>query len=388
MEIKPLFFDRGTNEIREAQPGDTLNLPVNAIVEEYVTLFQDTLINTCCALIEYTAIPVVSTTVPNFLYRKLPYVDCIILESGLEGQRVKAALTHGKNYLTTEAITLITEDILYLGQNGKLTLTKPTLLNGDRYQVEVGRLVNGNEFIFDPKTPVDFTQGSGTGGDLPPISGHSNEWLFTDGNNILWKKLTASDILPAFAITGFSCLSGPLELGQNIANPNFSASYSFAPFSCRIKDSVLNSYTSISSPFTSFQSPGSFSSQSQTSVTFTLEARDIDNVIKTSTSNLSWLPRKFWGTGLSNTTIEQLQNSSLSSSRSQTFTITANSNEYIFLAIPSSFGTPTFYVGGFEGGFNLLQSNISKTNQYGVTTLYNLWRSDNHSLGNTTVTIS
>ena len=387
-EVRPLYFDRGTNQITESQPGDTLALPVTSTVIEYVTLFQDTEVNTCCALIDYTAIPVVSTEPPILTYRKEPFVDCIILEAGLTGQRVQAAITHGKNYITPVAIVPITDDILYLGQDGKLTVVQPSLVNGDRYSVVIGRLVNFNEFIFDPATPVDFTGGGGSGGNLPPIAGSPDTWLYNDGANVLWKKLSVSDLAPAFAINSFSCSTGNLELGQSISSPHFSASYNLTLSSARLRDSVLNTWQALTTPYLSFNSPGTFINSVVTSVTFTLEAHASDGTIKTANSSIAWLARKFWGTGVIGTAIGSLQSSALSSSRSQSFTVTANANEYIYLAIPSSFGTPIFYVGGFEGGFQLSQSAISITNPYNVTLSYNLWRSDNHSLGTTIVGVS
>jgi hypothetical protein len=390
MEIRPLYFDRGTNEIKEAKLGDAIfnGIPINSVVEEYATLFQDTEVNTCCAIVDYTAIPITSNNLPSLTFRIDPYVDCVTLEAGLAGQRVRVALIHGKNYTLAQAIIPSTTDILYLGQDAKLTVIPPSLDNGDRWSVIVGRLVNFTEFIFDPLTPIDFTQGSSGGGNLPPIAGNPATWLFTDGANILWKKLSASDLTPEFAINNFSCSTENLELGQSVSSPHFSASYNSTVSSARLKDSVLNSWQALASPYQSFNSPGTFSKTTASSIIFTLEAHRLDGTVKTASSIINWLPRKFWGTGAAGISIDQLQNNVLSNSYSQVFTVNATSNEYIYLAIPSSFGSPTFSVGSLEGGFRLFQSNISITNSYGVTILYDLWKSDNHSLGTTTVNVS
>jgi hypothetical protein len=387
MEIKPLYFDAGTKQITEAKSGDTLGLPITSVVIDYVTLFQNTDINTCCALVDCTAIPVSSNNLPVLTYRKVPYVDCVTLEAGLSGQTVRAALIHGKNYSTNSQIIPSTIDTLYLGQDGKLTFVRPSLINGDRWLVVVGRMVNYNEFIFDPQTPIDLEDGDGNSGNLPPITGSPNTWLFNDGSKTLWKKLSVSDLAPAFAINSFTSSVQNAELGQSISNIIFSASYNSSLSSARLKDSVLNSWIPLAPPYNSFTSPGTYTNYNQTSVTFTLEAHDLDNNVKTASLSISWLPRKFWGTGIIGTSITQLQNSILSNNLIQTFTVTANPNEYIFLAIPSSFGIPTFYVGGFEGGFQLISSNLQITNTYGVTIGYDLWRSDNSGLGVVTVSI-
>ena len=49
-----------------------------------------------------------------------------------------------------------------------------------------------------------------------------------------------------------------------------------------------------------------------------------------------------------------------------------------------AFGTPTFKVGGFEGGFNLVKT-FDHTNASGATVSYDVWQSTNAGLGNTTV---
>ena len=67
------------------------------------------------------------------------------------------------------------------------------------------------------------------------------------------------------------------------------------------------------------------------------------------------------------------------------FTVTAGSNEYIWFCYPKRLGTVTFWVGGFEGGFEAAQT-VSLTNINGWTEDYYCWRSSNHSLGVTAVT--
>lgn len=80
---------------------------------------------------------------------------------------------------------------------------------------------------------------------------------------------------------------------------------------------------------------------------------------------------------------------SLQSGRATNFTVTAGSGQYIFFCAPSGykFGDCTFKVGGFEGGFSLVDT-ILFTNAYDVTVSYNIYRSENTSLGSTTVSVS
>lgn len=384
MKIKPLYRDPVTGYLLEATSEDTLGISVVAIHEEFATLFNNAEANTCCALIEYTAIPINSVNLPNVALRNLPYVDCIVLESGIQGQTVKVAATHGKLYSTPNNIVYTNSDILYLGRDSKITTTPPSLLNGDKWLVIVGRLVNPNQFVFDPQPPIDLTaQSGGYQGQIPSIVGNANRFLFTDGNTLLWKNIKQSDILEDAEILTFAPTSGTLEIGQSINTPSFIASYNELVYSLKLKDSINNIWDTINN-FTNFNSSYNFSRNTVGSILFTIEAT-LSEVLQ-KTTQIQWLYRKFYGTSLSLTSINDLSYSSLASNRSGSFSVNAQANEYIYLAIPSSFGTPTFYVGGFEGGFNL-DSTVNYINPYGITTNYNIYKSDNHSLGETTVNV-
>ena len=67
-------------------------------------------------------------------------------------------------------------------------------------------------------------------------------------------------------------------------------------------------------------------------------------------------------------------------------TITAQDNQYIYFMLPKSMGQVQFYVGGFEGGFQVVDSNFQFTKN-GATNSYILYRSDNLGLGTTTINI-
>jgi hypothetical protein len=384
MQVKPLYRDPITGYLREAQSGDTLNTATLAVFNEYVTLFNDATELTCCAIVNYTAIPINSVNLPNNLLRNEPSVDCIILQSGLESETVLAGLTHGKKYQTSTNITYTTSDTLYLGRDGKITTTKPSLAAGDHWLVEVGRLVNHNEFIFDPQPPINLTINSGGyTGQIPDLAPSPDTWLYNDGAAISWKKLKASDIAADAAITSFTSAQTSFEVGQQINTPAFTASYNETVVSARLRDNQNFSWNLLSN-FTSFNSTYNFKLNTVGSVTFTLEAT-LSTVLQ-STLNLNWYYRKYYGTSTNLTLISDLGYNNLSSSKAASFTVNANTNEYIYYAIPTSFGTPIFYVGGFEGGFHL-DSTVNFVNSFGITTNYSIYKSDNHSLGNTTITV-
>ena len=87
-------------------------------------------------------------------------------------------------------------------------------------------------------------------------------------------------------------------------------------------------------------------------------------------------------------TKEEHGSSELSGSRARTKTVTAGAGQYIWFAYPARLGAATFKVGGFEGGFTLVDGSFSHTNASGYTEAYRVYRSDNAGLGATTVVVS
>ena len=82
------------------------------------------------------------------------------------------------------------------------------------------------------------------------------------------------------------------------------------------------------------------------------------------------------------------KNKKLSNNCKGDYTINCADEEYIYFAIPSSMANNlVFHCGGFEGGFELVADNTSIENIYGSTCDYDIYRSNNHSLGQTTITI-
>lgn len=121
-----------------------------------------------------------------------------------------------------------------------------------------------------------------------------------------------------------------------------------------------------------------------------LTVTDERDAIVSRTASITFQPKVYWGktnkTQLENADILALEGSALAGGRGRTFTVNAGAGEKIVYAIPSSFGTPTFNVGGFDGGFKKLQT-LSFTNASGHTQNYDIWASVNAGLGNTTVTV-
>lgn len=105
---------------------------------------------------------------------------------------------------------------------------------------------------------------------------------------------------------------------------------------------------------------------------------------------ISFQPKVYWGVSnkasLESADILALASNALAGSRARTFSVSAGDGEYIYYAIPSSFGTPTFNVGGFDGGF-VKAGTVSHQNASGYTQDYDVWKSVNAALGQTSVTV-
>lgn len=84
--------------------------------------------------------------------------------------------------------------------------------------------------------------------------------------------------------------------------------------------------------------------------------------------------------------VEGLANNSITNDNTQTWnSVTAGAGEYLLFAFPKRLGTVTFWVGGFEGGFENPET-VSVTNANGWSEDMYVYRSTNANLGATVVT--
>ena len=170
-----------------------------------------------------------------------------------------------------------------------------------------------------------------------------------------------------------------LEKGTIINSVIFSWSYSkditSQKFNNQALEASLRSYT-YNIPF-------------NTNKSFKLEANDGKGDFSKSMS-FNFLNGRYWGVSNSN---EYDNNFILSlskelvESKAKTFTVNCEEDQYIYFCIPSRLGKCNFKVGGFEGGFNKIET-IQFTNSSGFTESYDIYKSANSNLGNTTVVVS
>lgn len=133
--------------------------------------------------------------------------------------------------------------------------------------------------------------------------------------------------------------------------------------------------------------------QEKTSGTITvfLHVKDDRGAEATKFGVVQWLNGVYTGAAEAPATIDSAfiltLTKSLQSGKGKTFTVNAATGAYIWYACPVRYGTPTFNVGGFDGGFSRV-ATFDFTNSSGYAERYQVWRSDNAGLGSTTVKVS
>lgn len=233
---------------------------------------------------------------------------------------------------------------------------------------------------------------------LPALAGVSGAALIEEPpGTLLFRRLRQADIDADFAINSFALSDSVEEVGESSPTPAFTASFApVSPLEALLDDDEASAQKDVTGTPTSFASDETFvKTANNDSVIFTLSVREIAAPPSTqlqATATLFWRPRTFYGfdvDGLSTEgDIEGLANQQLDSNRNITFTVAPGAGQHIYYAFPSSYGTPTFTVDGFEGGFILEAGAVSVTNAFAVTQNYDLWKSVNPNLGSTTVVVT
>ena len=127
-------------------------------------------------------------------------------------------------------------------------------------------------------------------------------------------------------------------------------------------------------------------------MTIVITATDERDASVSRTLTISFQPKVYWGVAAEKAAYTDedllvLSGNALASGKARTFTVNAGADQHILYAIPSSFGTPTFNVNGFEGGF-VKANTFEHTNASGYAQNYDVWKSVNPNLGNTQVVVT
>lgn len=187
----------------------------------------------------------------------------------------------------------------------------------------------------------------------------------------------------AIAITSFTNNVNTKEIGSTVASVILSWALNKEPVSLTIDgvDYTDNSTTSVALTDLDLTSDKSW----------TLKVTDDRGATATKTTSISFLNGAYYGiSGIPDSYDSDFILSLtkvLTSTRKRSFSVNPGDNEYIYYCVPARFGECTFYMGGFEGGITKV-ATFDFTNASGYKESYDVYRTDNPNLGQTTVTVS
>lgn len=247
----------------------------------------------------------------------------------------------------------------------------------------VGEIENGKRYPFGVYTKEEADERfavKGTEADLEALAQDVNTSI-NDLTNLVNSKASEAE---AEAIRA---RLDALEY-EDIAITSFTAS----PSTCELGTSAtVNLAWTINKPPT-YQGidgiPVQGNSKQYTGITatrtFTLSATDGETTA-TKQATVTFANQIYYGVAADLSNVTALSKV-LSNKKSRTITVNADAGEYIIYAIPARLGSVSFYVGGFEGGF---EDPVEQTlvNASGYQEAYKVYRSTNAGLGETTVEV-
>lgn len=252
--------------------------------------------------------------------------------------------------------------------------------------------------------------GGGGGGGLPPLSGIDGSVVREGepGATVTFQRLTFDDIDPAFSVTAFAgVFTQTKELGDNITDPAFTASYSAALSALTINDGAGALPITLPGALNAFAYDGGASglpargytrSAINAVVTWTLSATKQGGPTRTATVAAAWRPRVYYSIvvepgSLNQAFITALASQRLQSALGNTYAFGAGaSNKRIYIAWPNAFGSPASIKdqNGFTFPMSRVATAVAVTNGFSVLVAggYDIWASDNFITSTFTLSVS
>lgn len=205
----------------------------------------------------------------------------------------------------------------------------------------------------------------------------------TDTRVASLEERVAELLYVAIAFTGGSSTPSEAEIGASVASVVLKWTTNKTPATLTLDGTALGTAETtrtMAGPFT-------------TNKTWALRATDERGAAATRTLSLTFKSKAYWGVGtatgghITSAVVNGLSGQAFATGRGRTFTANAGAGQYIYYVFPKAWGTPTFKVGGFEGGFALDREWVH-VNASGGKVPYQAWRSTNAALGSTTVVVS
>lgn len=229
----------------------------------------------------------------------------------------------------------------------------------------------------------------GPKGDQGPqgIQGPKGDPGATTADGVKYGSGTVKDALDnllykAIQITSFGNNVNTVEMGSTVNTVQLNWDYNKTPKTLTLDGASVD---------VSLKSKTIENAGIKANKTYTLKATDERNASSQKSTSINFLNGVYWGVAADTSApdsafILKLQKG-LQGSKGKTFTVNAGVGQHIYYAIPTRYGTPAFKVGGFDGGFAKVKT-IQFTNASGYTESYDIWKSDNAGLGNTTVVVA
>lgn len=187
----------------------------------------------------------------------------------------------------------------------------------------------------------------------------------------------------AISITSFTNNVNTVEIGSTVTSVKLSWALSKKPTSVTLDGAAQPAETSGSKSLTGLSL--------KSNKTWTLKATDERGATASRSTAVSFLNGVYYGVSADPGTIDSAfilgLTKNLRSSKLTSIKVNAGAGQHIFYCLPKRFGTCSFTVGGFSGGFTLV-ATVSFKNSSGYTEDYYIYKSDNAGLGSTTVAIA
>lgn len=240
--------------------------------------------------------------------------------------------------------------------------------------------------IVGPQGPKGDQGPAGIQGPAGP-KGDKGDPGATSAEGIAYGDGTVKDALDdllytAIQITSFTNSVNTVEMGSTVNTVVLNWNYNKTPKTLTLDGSQLD----VSLKTKTIESAGIKQNK-----VYTIKATDERGASSQKNTNVTFLNGVYHGTAASPSLIDSAfilkLTKTLQGAKGKTFTVNATAGQSIFYAIPTRYGTPAFKVGGFDGGFTKA-ATIQFTNASGYAESYDVWKSDNTGLGNTTVVVA
>lgn len=190
-----------------------------------------------------------------------------------------------------------------------------------------------------------------------------------------------------FRINGVDTLT--LEVGEEYPAGSKTFTWSIANVgSLKANSIVCNGVAIAGNPGTDTQSIPAIVKNTATSHTFTITAKNTNDVSFSKSITLNWKFRMYFGIHLNDTVTDEdilSMDSQLATSRSKTYDHMCSAGEHFYIAYPSIFGDMNNIKISNQlwNDFVLVKRNV--VNQFGVSIPFNIYRSVNKYYGKVTV---